>query len=115
MKIGAQYLNSSTFCWRWEQIHSRFLNFLDFNKSTKLILKVFFYSTGMSIDQYLQKKHGSKASKYGMTVAAFMAAKQAKRMTKYGHGGKPKKFKKKSKHYSHSSSSSSSSSSSDSD
>jgi hypothetical protein len=69
----------------------------------------------MSIDQYLQKKHGSKASKYGMTVAAFMAAKQAKRMTKYGHGGKPKKFKKKSKHYSHSSSSSSSSSSSDSD
>ena len=71
--------------------------------------------TGMSIDQYLQKKHGSKASKYGMTVAAFMAAKQAKRMTKYGHGGKPKKFKKKSKHYSHSSSSSSSSSSSDSD
>ena len=77
--------------------------------------KFLFYFTGMSIDQYLQKKHGSKASKYGMTVAAFMAAKQAKRMTKYGHGGKPKKFKKKSKHYSHSSSSSSSSSSSDSD
>ena len=71
--------------------------------------------SGMSIDQYLQKKHGGKAAKYGMTLAAFMAAKQAKRMTKYGPGGKPKKYKKKSKHYDHSSSSSSSSSSSDSD
>ena len=93
------------------------IQYLWSNKSTQTYFKskFLFDSTGMNIDQYLQKKHGSKASKYGMTVAAFMAAKQAKRMTKYGHGGKPKKFKKKSKHHSHSSSSSSSSSSSDSD
>ena len=43
MKIGAHDLNSSTFCWRWEQIHSRFLNLLEFRKSTNLDLKVNFF------------------------------------------------------------------------
>ena len=43
MKIGAHDLNSSTFCWRWEQIYSRFLNLLDFRKSTNLDLKVNFF------------------------------------------------------------------------
>ena len=43
MKIGAHDLNSSTFYWRWEQIHSRFLNLLDFRKSTNLDLKVNFF------------------------------------------------------------------------
>ena len=42
-KICTRDLNLSTSIWRWEQIHSRFLNLLNFRKSTNLDLKVNFF------------------------------------------------------------------------
>jgi hypothetical protein len=67
---------------------------------------------GVSVDHYLQSKHGNKAAKYGMTLVGYMAQRQAK---KANNPYKQKKQKKQKKNKGGHSSSSSSSSSSDSD